>query len=138
MLGFDDHWTEAVRQIDAVFGEDFSLEPYAVPTVNGRPDVNGRAVPDTTRPVSDFRATFRDVGSEQHAKGRTMAENVTRPIAADGAHLRLTVPGEDFARPRINDRIVRVKTGERFRVTRVLPRGRNSMQVSLSAMATAP
>lgn len=135
LTSFDEHWTAAVQRIDAAFGEDFSLEPYALPMVAGRRDVNGQAVPDATRPVSAFRATFREIGSEQHAKGRTQAENVTRPISTDGVHLRLTVPGEDFARPRTGDRILRVKTGERFRVVRTLARGRNSMQVVLAPVA---
>lgn len=132
MSVFDDQWSAALQRLDAFFGEDFLLEPFAVPTVNGRPDVNARAVIDDSRRQVTFRATFRDIGSTQNAKGRAMADNTTRKIAADGPHLRLT-PGSDGSPDlRTGDRIVRVKTGEAFKVGVALARGRAGLQVPLT------
>lgn len=128
---FDDQWREALQRLDVVFGEDFDLEPLTVPTVNGRPDVNARPVPDVSRPAITFRATYRDIGSTQYAKGRAMADNTTRKISADGPHIRLT-PGADGS-PHLaqNDRITRRATGERFRLGVPLARGRAGLQVPL-------
>ena len=132
MSVFDEQWSAALQRLDAFFGEDFLLEPLAVPTVNGRRDVNARAVTDDTRPPVTFRATYRDIGLTQYAKGRAMADNTTRKIAADGPHLRLT-PGPDGSPGlRANDRITRIKTGERFRVGVPLSRGRAGLQVPLT------
>ena len=132
MSVFDDQWSAALQRLDAFFGEDFLQEPFAVPTVNGRPDVNARAVVDDTRPQATFRATFRDIGSTQYAKGRAMADNTTRKIAADGPHLRLTPAPDGSPDLRTGDHILRVKTGERFKVGVALARGRAGLQVPLT------
>ena len=131
MSVFDDQWRDALQRLDVVFGEDFDLEPLAVPTVNGRPDVNARPVADPDRQPVTFRATYRDIGSTQYAKGRAMADNTTRKISADGPHIRLT-PGADGS-PHLaqNDRITRRATGERFRLGVPLARGRAGLQVPL-------
>ncbi|SFM76370.1 hypothetical protein [Methylobacterium pseudosasicola] len=132
MSVFDEQWSSALRRLDTFFGEDFLLEPLAVPTVNGRPDVNAQRVADCTRSQVTFRATFRDIGSTQNAKGRAMADNTTRKIAADGPHLRLT-PGDDgFPFLSAGDRILRIKTGEVFKVGVALVRGRAGLQVPLT------
>ncbi|MCJ2098950.1 hypothetical protein [Methylobacterium sp. E-046] len=132
MSAFDEQWSAALQRLDAFFGEDFLLEPLAVPTVNGRPDVNARAVTDDTRPPVQFRATYRDIGSTQNAKGRAMADNTTRKIAADGPHLRLTPLANGFPGLQANDRVTRLKTGERFRAGVPLSRGRAGLQVPLT------
>lgn len=129
---FDEQWSAARQRLDTFFGEGFLLEPLTAPTVNGRPDVNARPVPDATRPAITFQATYRDIGSTQYAKGRAMADNTTRKISADGPHIRLT-PGEDGS-PFLaqNDRITRLKTGERFRLGVPLAHGRAGLQVPLT------
>lgn len=135
MIGFEEHWAKAVRHIDAAFSEAFSLEPYTATGTGGRPDANARATVDPSRPVAGFRGTYRDLGSKQNAEGRSMPDNTTRGFAADAPYLRVTTPGEGFSRPRVNDRIVRIGTGERFRVTSVLDRPRGGLQVALSRIA---
>lgn len=139
MTGFDALWGDAVKAIDDVFGEDFTLTPQARASVGGRPDVNARSVPaGSDRPVATFRATYKAVGSVQNAKGRSMADNTTMPIAADSPMLRLTIPGEGFARPQTGDYITRQATGERFRVAVVLERRQGSLMVQLARIGAAP
>lgn len=132
MLTFDEQWSDAQQRLDVFFAEDFLLEPFTIPVVNGRPDVNARPVPDDTRPTSMFRAAYRDIGAKQNAKGRAMADNTTRVIAADGPHLRLTPSPDGLPLPTVGDRIVRLKNGERFRVGVALSRGRGGLQVPLT------
>lgn len=132
MIGFEEHWAKALQRIDATFSEDFTLEPRLAAGAGGRPDANARAGADAIRPVAGFRGTYRDLGSKQNAEGRSMPDNTTRSFAADAPYLRVTSRGEGFTRPQVNDRIVRVGTGERFRVTSVLDRPRAGLQVALS------
>ena len=131
MLGFDEQWSNAQERLSAFFGEDFLLEPFTVPTVNGRPDVNGRPVIDAGREPITFRATFRDIGSVQNAKGRQMADNSTRKVSSEGPHLRLTPAADGSPHLAAGDRITRLKTGERFRLGVALSRGRDGLQVPL-------
>ena len=132
MLGFEAHWAKAVRHIDATFSEEFSLEPCVAVGSGARPDGNARPTVDPGRPVAGFRATFRDLGSKQNAQGRSMSDNTSRAFAADQPYLRVTTPGEGFTRPQVNDRIIRLGTGERFRVTSVIDHPRGVLQVALS------
>lgn len=136
---FDALWEEAIADVDEAFGEDFDLEPRGRATVGGRPDVNARSVPaGSDRPVATFRATYKAVGTVQNAKGRSMADNTTMPIAADSPMLRLTIPGEGFARPQTGDYVTRQATGERFRVAVVLERRQGSLAVQLARIGAAP
>lgn len=81
-----------------------------------------------------FRARYRDVGATQNAKGRAMADNTTRKISGDGPHIRLTPAPDGHPGLQQNDRITRLKTGERFRVGVPLARGRAELQVPLTAI----
>lgn len=135
MIGFEEHWAKALQRIDATFSEEFLLEPCAATGTGSRPDANARTTVDPSRPAAGFRGTFRDLGSKQNAEGRSMSDNTTRSFAADAPFVRITTPGEGFTRPRVNDRIVRVGTGDRFRVTSVLDRPRNVLQVALSRVS---
>lgn len=128
---FDEQWTDALQRLDAFFGEDFDLEPFTVPTVNGRPDVNARPVPDPDREPVTFLASYRDIGSTQYAKGRAMADNTTRKISADGPYIRFTPSADGSPHLAQNDRITRRKTGERFRLGVPLAWGRAGLQVPL-------
>ena len=132
MLSFEQHWAKALQRIDGTFSEDFTLERCITTGAGGRPDGNARPTVDPGRPAASFRGTYRDLGSKQNAEGRSMSDNTTRAFAADQPYVRVTTPGEGFSRPRVNDRIVRVGTGERFRVTSVLDRPRGVLQVALS------
>lgn len=135
---FDELWAESIADVDEAFGEDFTLEPRGrAAAPSGRPDVNARSVAaGPSRPASTFRATFKAVGAVQNAKGRSMADNTTMPVAADSPVLRLTIPGEGFARPEVNDYVTRVATGERFRVGVVLERRQGSMAIQLARMSS--
>ena len=100
---------------DRVGGEDFRLIPQAAPpAASGRGDVNARPVAAAVGPVP-FRAIFYDRGTVLHARGRSMADSTTRPIAAEEPFLDYAV--EDLpGRASHGDVIERPKTGARYTV----------------------
>lgn len=117
----------ASATVDAVFAEEFRILARAAPAIaapvlaNGRPDVNAERVARPGAPAGgvSFFGVFVEVGSTIHAHGRGMADSTTRPIVTDRPMIDVDIAAFRAlaARPKADDIIVRVDTGERFKVT---------------------
>lgn len=117
----------ASATVDAVFAEEFRILARAAPAIaaqvlaNGRPDVNAERVARPGAPAGgvSFFGVFVAVGATVHAHGRGMADSTTRPIVSDRPMIDVDVAvfTSLAARPKAGDVIVRVETGERFKVT---------------------
>lgn len=111
----------ASATVDAVFAEGFELHVRMAPEIeapilaSGRPDVNARPVASSGPGIFAFRGVFVAAGSRIHAHGRGMADNTTRAMVADRPLIDIDVSALSV-RPKANDVILRVDTGERFRI----------------------
>lgn len=106
---------------DAVFAEGFELHTRSAPEIeapilaSGRPDVNARPVTSSGPSIFPFRGVFVAEGSRIHAHGRGMADSSTRAMVTDRPLIDIDVRALSV-RPKANDVILRVDTGERFSV----------------------
>lgn len=117
----------ASATVDAVFAEEFRILARSAPVIaapvlaNGRPDVNAARVARPGAPAGgvSFQGVWVAAGSTVHAHGRGMADSTTRPIVTDRPMIDVDVAvfASVAARPKAGDVILRVATGERFKVT---------------------
>lgn len=114
----------ASATVDTVFAEEFRILARAAPAIaapvlaNGRPDVNAARVARPGAPAGgvSFFGVWVAAGSTIHARGRGMADSTTRAIVTDQPMIDVDV--EALAeRPERDWIILRVETGERFKVT---------------------
>lgn len=119
---FETAW--AARQGDLIArfseAEGFLLEPSVAAGSSAQPDENARRVADAVRPTLPIAGIFIAKGSLMHAHGRSMADATTRPVVAETPILIVQL--DALSQPILaEDRITRRRTGERFRVTKIVP-----------------